>query len=197
MARVNTQDKHPIRLVDLAPHGFVLEPRYYFYGWANTPRMRARKSAVEALLDARSLLPAGFNFKIWDAHRPYEVQVAMLNSFRQRLTFMYPHHSQGYIKKLLIKFGGRPLKTVSRLDTHRNGGAFDLTIVDAAGNELYMGTDHDDLTPTAALDFFDRRKQLSVLEEVALKSRHLLKQVMTKAGFKPYRPEWCHWSCDK
>lgn len=60
-----------------------------------------------------------------------------------------------------------------------------------------MGTDHDDLTATAALDFFDRKKNLSVLDGIALKSRHLLKLVMTKAGFKLYRPEWWHWSYDK
>jgi D-alanyl-D-alanine dipeptidase len=86
---------------------------------------------------------------------------------------------------------------ITRLDTHRNGGSFDLTIVDKNGNELYMGTDHDDLTEKAITDFFETKKNLTLIEKEAKKNRRLLKRVLNEVGFKNYAAEWWHWSFDK
>jgi D-alanyl-D-alanine dipeptidase len=183
-----------VRLVDLSPYAFVLEPRYYFYGWCSSPQQRLREPTLKALLRARSFLPRGYNFKIWDGQRPYSVQAAMVESFRRRLKFVYPHRPPTQIERLLLIFGGRPLRKETRLDTHRNGGSVDLTIVDAAGNELPMGTDHDDLTPKAALAYFEKRHRLNLLEKMARRNRRLLKSVMQRAGFVGYAPEWWHWS---
>ena len=94
-------------------------------------------------------------------------------------------------------FGAKPLRKVTRLDTHRNGGSFDLTIIDRSGEELYMGTDHDDLTEKAATDYFESKKKLSPREREAKKNRRLLKHVLNKIGLLNYRREWWHWSWDK
>ena len=84
-----------------------------------------------------------------------------------------------------------------RLDTHRNGGSFDLTIVNREGEELYMGTDFDDLTDKAATDYFEHKKKLTYMEKEARNNRRLLKITMIQAGFKNYDPEWWHWSTEK
>lgn len=112
---------------------------------------------------------------------------------------MYPKLPVKEITKLVFKFGGatNPPQRVTALGTHRLGGSFDLTIVNQAGEELYMGTDHDDLTNRAATDYFEKKKNLNVLEKEAKKSRQLLKDVLIKAGFKNYPPEWWHWSWGK
>lgn len=185
--------------VDLAKYKFVVEPRYYFYGWASSPRILARQSLAQALVKARLLLPRGCNFKIWDCKRSRKTNLEMVKSFRKRLRLTYLKASPKRIKKILIKFCGRipcPVKE-KRLDTHRNGGAVDLTIVDRKDNELYMGTDFDDLTPKATTDFFEKKKLLTATEKIARKNRWLLKRVMIKAGFKNYAPEWWHWSFDR
>ena len=57
-----------------------------------------------------------------------------------------------------------------------------------------MGTDHDDLTARAALDYFEKGRAKSVLDREAQKNRCLLARVMKKAGFENYAPEWWHWS---
>ena len=49
-------------LADLAAHGFVLEPRYWFYGWTRTPRLRLRRAVAAQLVEAREALPKGWNF---------------------------------------------------------------------------------------------------------------------------------------
>ncbi|MCH7621585.1 MAG: hypothetical protein IH870_06780 [Chloroflexi bacterium] len=139
-------------------------------------------------------MPSGYNFKIWDCQRSRTVQMAMINSFRRRFLVLYPKLSVGEREKLIFKFAARPLKHITRLDTHRNGGAVDLTVVDRKGNELYMGTDHDDVTSRAAMAHFERKKRLTMSEREAKKNRRLLRRAMMKAGFENYAPEWWHWS---
>lgn len=186
-----------MRFVDLAKYKFVLEPRYYFFGWSKSPKIVARQSAIKQLLKAERFLPKGFNFKIWDAQRPRYVQLAMLDSFRRRFKALYSKAPKAKIEEYVFMFGAKPLKRVVRLDTHRNGGSFDLTILDKKGRELYMGTDHDDLTERAATDYFESKKRLTPSEKEAKKNRRLLKRVMFKAKFINYHREWWHWSYDK
>ena len=181
------------KLVDFSRAGFILEPRYYFYGWSKTPVIKAQAKLATALKRGRTLLPRGYNFKIWDCQRPLSVQIAMLASFRKRIALLYPHATVTERKKILYSYGAKPLKRVTRPDTHRNGGAIDLTIVDRAGHELYMGTDHDDLTDRAATNYFAAKKKLSALDREALKNRALLIRVLTKAGLENYSREWWHW----
>ncbi|OGY92816.1 MAG: hypothetical protein A3B31_02930 [Candidatus Komeilibacteria bacterium RIFCSPLOWO2_01_FULL_53_11] len=179
--------------IDLAQHNLVIEPRYYCYGWSRSKKIVARPSLARALMRAKKFLPAGYTFKIWDCRRPRSVQLLMLASFRRRLKIMHPGLSSAELAKIVRRFGARPLKRVTRPDTHRNGGAVDLTIIDRSGRELYMGTDHDDLTDRAATDYFESKKKLSTLGREARKNRRLLKRVLTRAGLKNYAAEWWHW----
>lgn len=181
------------RLVDLAKDGYIMEPRYWFFGWSKSPRVLGHEGMAESLRCAKRLLPKGRNFKIWDCQRPRFVQVLMLNSFKKRFRAAHPEWSTAKLTKTLYTFGARPYWKTERLDVHRTGGAVDLTIVDEKGSELYMGTDHDDLTDAAALDRYEHGKKLSPREREARENRRLLKRVMLKAGFKIYAPEWWHW----
>lgn len=70
----------------------------------------------------------------------------------------------------------------------------DLTLVNAEGDELYMGTDHDDLTARAASDYFEYLASPSRLDREVRTNRRLLRSVMLAAAFMPYRYEWWHWS---
>ncbi len=176
---------------------FVLEPRYYYFGWAKSPLILGRPSVLKALDKARKSLPAGYNFKIWDLQRPRAVQLAMISSFRRRFRNEYPKATPSQIEKMVFTFAAKPLLKVIRPDTHRNGGAVDLTILNPAGEELFMGTDHDDLTPKAATNYFCNIKKPNALAALACKNRKLLINVLTKAGFENYAPEWWHWSYNK
>lgn len=187
----------PMRFVNVEKYGFVVEPRYYFYGWAKSPKIFGRESAVKALAKAKKFLPGGYNFKIWDCRRPLKVQKLMLDSFRKRIRLLYPRVSEKEKASILYAFCGRTKKIVTRLDTHRNGGSFDLIIVDRFGKELFMGTDFDDLTEKAALDYYEKRKSLTATEKIAQKNRRLLKRALTKTRLINYSPEWWHWSYAK
>ncbi|HSD12823.1 MAG TPA: M15 family metallopeptidase [Patescibacteria group bacterium] len=186
-----------MRFVDLARDGYVIEPRYWFWGWSSSPRVLARGSLAAALRRSKKELPKGWNFKVWDCQRPRRVQLLMLDSFRRRLRAAHPGWSKAKLEKVLFTFGARPTLRVTRLDAHRNGGAIDLTLVDAKGRELWMGTDHDDLTERAALDYFETNAPRNAMDREARKNRRLLKRVMLSAGFLIYPPEWWHWSYAK
>ena len=146
------------------------------------------------LIRAKKLLPRGYNFKIWDCKRSYGIQELMMKSFWKRLGLKYQSSPVKEREKLLLKFSGGLIKKVKRLDTHRNGGSFDLTVVDPIGAELYMGTDHDDLTDKAKTDYYENKTRLRLSEQEVKRNRRLLKRVMKKAGFVNYAAEWWHWS---
>lgn len=186
-----------MKFVKLANYGFVLEPRYYFYGWSSSPDILARTSLANALARARTFLPKGYNFKIWDCQRDRSVQLKMIASFRRIFTSRNPKLKGAALQKAIDGFAAKPKRIVTRLDTHRNGGAIDLTIIDQNGNELWMGTDHDNLTPMAATDYFESKKKLSMTDKEALKNRRLLKKVLLKAKFENIAWEWWHWSYDE
>ena len=188
-----------LKFIDIKKYGFVVEPRYFFYGWAKSPKILARKSLVKALIKARRFLPKGWNFKIWDCQRPRIVNELMIKNFWRRINQAHPRLSSKEIKKLVVRFAGPAPspKIETKIWTHRNGGAIDLTIINKKGEELYLGTDFDDLTEKAAADYFERKKNLNIFEKEAKKNRRLLKRVMEKAGFGSYKYEWWHWSYDE
>jgi zinc D-Ala-D-Ala dipeptidase len=148
---------------------------------------------------AQQNLPRGLRFKVWDMQRPLYVQLNMIESFRRRLKVAYPRAAKSKIDKMVDLFAAKPLpdKKIVRPDCHRNGGAVDLTLIDKRGNELYMGTDHDDLTPKAATDFFEKIKRPNAFELEARNNRRILNKAMLKAGWENYAPEWWHWSTVK
>lgn len=183
--------------VDVTDYNFLAEPRYYFYGWSKSAKIFGRPSAVAALVRARRYLPRGWNFKVWDMQRPRAVQLAMIASFQRRLKVAHPELSPVARTKLVYTFAAKPTLHEKRIDTHRNGGAVDLTIVDNFEEELYMGTDHDDLTERAALDYFVQIKKPTNIEKLARHNRRLLRKVMGAVGFENYHREWWHWSYPK
>ncbi len=186
-----------LKFVDAKTHGFVVEPRYYFYGWTDSSTILMRRSTAHALKRAKKFLPKGYNFKIWDCKRTYNTQAQMLKSFRRRLKLMHSRANPAFIRKEVYRYGGRLYKRVIRLDTHRMGGALDFTILDRYGNELDMGTDHDNLDRKSCLDYYEYKKRLTVREKKIRANRRLLKRVMIQAGFVPYPEEWWHWSYNK
>ena len=75
----------------------------------------------------------------------------------------------------------------SKGSMHNRGLAVDLTIVDAEGNELDMGT---------KFDFFGKEAHHTFTNhsDTILANRTLLKTTMEASGFKSIRTEWWHYS---
>lgn len=179
-------------LVNLGKYGFIIDNRKR-KDYTKAKRMSVRKSVVSALVKAREFLPRGYNFKVFDGKRSIEIQRRIIKICEIDLKKRYPKDW----KKMLIKFAGgyEDLKRKIPKNTHRHGGAIDLIIVDEKGKEVDMGGDTFD--KREALNYYERKKNLTKREKQVKINRRFLKKVMIKAGFEPYFPEWTHWGFSK
>lgn len=135
--------------------------------------------AAAALAKAQEELTAshpGLRLLVADAGRPMSVQRKMYRTVRG--TSMAPYVSNP------ANGGG----------LHNYGLAVDLTIVDALGRELPMGTPVDHLGPEANIDREDDLVARGVITAAERDNRLLLRRVMKAAGFKPLRSEWWHFN---
>ena len=102
-------------------------------------------------------------FKVFDAFRPQAAQEALWNICPNEMYLMPP----------------------SKGSVHTRGVAIDLTLIDAAGIELDMGTPFDDFT--------EQSHHGAHLPAEIEQNRYLLLAIMTTAGFDFYRNEWWHY----
>lgn len=184
-------------LVDLAERGFVCERQYFKDGLTEDPRCRVRPQVAEALQRARGALPAGCNFRITDAWRPWAVQLKLANTCRGIIATAHPEWSPEQVEAELVILAP-PVRVLASFDSHRYGGAVDLTILDATGQALDMGTPIPYLTgPEAGLLFFEMADD-SPAHRRCRDHRRLLLRVMQAAHFQANLDEWWHWgyACD-
>jgi len=83
----------------------------------------------------------------------------------------------------------------ARGSIHSYGMALDLTLVDAAGHELDMGTGFDDMTELSHPALEEGFVLAGRLTEVQVANRRLLREAMLAAGFLAIKTEWWHFDC--
>jgi zinc D-Ala-D-Ala dipeptidase len=130
------------------------------------PACLLRPEAARALVKAHeNLQKKGFGLKMFDCYRP--------RPYQQRLWDKVPNPN--YVTP--------PAKG----SMHSRGAAVDLTLVDADGKELDMGTPFDFFGPEAHTDYTKHSKKV-------LENRKLLREALSAQGFKGIRTEWWHFS---
>lgn len=163
---------HPLVQLHPQTHGIVLD---LAYATANNIAGRAIYDRAHCLLhrDAEAcrrkavILAAasGLRLKIFDAFRPHEAQVLLWETAPDR----------AYVADPAIG------------SNHTRGTAVDLTLVDAQGIELDMGTGFDDMT--SASHHFSTK-----VSAQAQSNRQLLLRTMEDAGFAHLAHEWWHYA---
>jgi D-alanyl-D-alanine dipeptidase len=145
-----------------------------------------RAGLAERLRTADALLPPGVRLRVVEGHRPVEQQRAIIASYGARLRAAYPGISGVELERLSSRF-------VSPVDVapHVAGAAVDLTLVDACGGELDLGTPID-ATPEES----DGRCWFAAdgIGADARAHRDLLARVLGARGLVNYPTEWWHWS---
>ena len=76
---------------------------------------------------------------------------------------------------------------------HNYGLAIDLSLEDAQGHEIDMGTPFDDFTLLAQPAREHENLEAGTLSQQQLQNRQLLRKVMTQAGFIQLPIEWWHY----
>ena len=77
---------------------------------------------------------------------------------------------------------------------HNYGAAVDLTIADGNGQPLDMGTTYDFFGEMAYPSREDSLLKVGKLTAQQIANRHLLRDVMRRAGFTPIESEWWHFN---
>jgi len=129
---------------------------------------------LERTAEALARREPGLRILVLDALRPQRVQERMWKALEGTPLTQY-------------------LADPARGSIHSFGMAVDVTLVDAAGRELDMGTGFDDLTelshPALEEGFLTRGD----LEAVHLANRRVLRDAMGEAGWRGIRTEWWHF----
>lgn len=128
-------------------------------------RCLLRPEAADALKSVQADLAArGLGLKVWDCYRPLSVQ--------RRFWELVP--DPRYVAD--PKKGSR----------HNRGAAVDVTLVDAAGQELEMPTGYDDFTEAA-------HRSSTAGSPTARANARTLEEAMARRGFKGLPTEWWHF----
>ena len=87
------------------------------------------------------------------------------------------------------------LANPERGSIHSFGMALDVTLLDAAGRELDMGTGFDDLTPRSHPAQEPLMLARGAITHEHIANRQLLRNAMSAAGFHGIGTEWWHYDC--
>lgn len=148
-------------------------------------RALVRAGLAARLADARSTLPDGIGLRVVEGHRPAAAQRAIIARYGAQVRAAHPGADEQTVHRLTSRFVA-PLAVAP----HVAGAAVDLTLVDADGHELDLGTAID-ATPeeSAGACYLD-----APVPPAARRHRDLLVRALSDAGLVNYPTEWWHWS---
>ena len=173
---VNVRDVDSTIVVDLMyarADNFVGEKMYDFAEAYLHPKAAAALKKASALLRAEN---PSLRLCVYDAARPMSVQQKMWNKVKGT-------PQQNYVSNP-ANGGG----------LHNYGLAVDVSIVDADGDTLPMGTRVDALTALSHIDCEAELVKRGKITAHARRNRELLRSVMRRAGFRSLRSEWWHFN---
>ena len=87
------------------------------------------------------------------------------------------------------------LANPQRGSIHSFGMALDITLLDADGRELDMGTGFDDMTELSHPALEEGFLRAGALSGAQVANRRLLREAMLQAGFVGINTEWWHFDC--
>ncbi|QEU96986.1 dipeptidase [Streptomyces kanamyceticus] len=145
-----------------------------------------REGVVRRLERAEKLLPDGLRLLFVEGYRPPSLQRAYFEEYAEQLRALHPHWSAAEIHASASRYVSPP-----DIAPHSAGAAVDLTLADAEGRELDLGTrmnadpeESEGACYTAAAD----------IGPEARAHRDILGTALTAAGLVNYPTEWWHWS---
>ena len=142
-----------------------------------------RRGVAEKLGAVLKMLPQGVHLKIYSAFRSMDEQYQNWNRIYAQNRARYPDADEA---EITLKTKAKCADPRKGFGGHQTGGAIDLSLCDAAGNDLDMGTAYgkfNRFTPTACSDVSPSIKE----------NRLLLLRAMQSVGFVNYPQEWWHY----
>jgi zinc D-Ala-D-Ala dipeptidase len=192
-------------LVEL-PDGFArCEPHAYAQlgaPYTDYSPFALRQGVIDRLTQAQDCLQTlqpGWRLQIFDAYRPVAVQQFMVDyTFAEVLrdrgwnaNEITPEQRQAALAQV-YQFWAIPNPNPLTPPPHSTGGAVDLTLIDAAGKPVDMGSPIDELSPRSYPEHYIGLADPQA--QTADRHRQLLAYCMAQAGFERHYHEWWHFS---
>lgn len=145
-----------------------------------------REGVLTRLLEAQAELPDGMRLLIVEGYRPPLLQRRYFEEYADELRAANPGWSDDQVHMAASRYVSPP-----HIAPHSAGAAVDLTLADAHGRELDLGTQMnaspEESGGACYTDFPD-------IAEQARRHREILRSALTAAGLVNYPTEWWHWS---
>ena len=163
-------------------------PRYHAMGLPGAlPEGWIRAAVAARLAAVADGLPDGMTLIVWDGYRSIATQAALFNAYLDELAMVHGDWPADALEEAAARYVTAPSRSVHSPPPHLTGGAVNLTLGDAAGTPLDLGTDFDAFVEEAGA---------RALEEVASEARDLRRLLfwsMAAQGFTAYHEEWWHF----
>jgi zinc D-Ala-D-Ala dipeptidase len=145
-----------------------------------------RKSVVDKLVLAQSLLPESIKIVLKVGYRPIEIQKNLVDFLLQYFKRKYPEKNDQEIYAITVEYVSDPAKNIP---PHSTGAAVDMNLLDTTTDEfLDMGS---------PINYPDERSWTYNHESLTNKqinNRLFITKTMVKAGFANLASEWWHYS---
>ncbi|NES22265.1 MAG: D-alanyl-D-alanine dipeptidase [Symploca sp. SIO3E6] len=158
-----------------------------------------RQTVLAALIEAQNQLQQQhphWRLQIFDAYRPISVQQFMVDyTFAEVVQAKniepetLSEEQQQEIWQQVYQFWAQPNYDPMTPPPHSTGAAVDVTLVDATGTPVDMGSPIDEISPRSYPNHY-----ASQPDKPYHAHRQLLRDVMCSAGFLRHLEEWWHFS---
>ncbi|MFJ6650996.1 M15 family metallopeptidase [Streptomyces sp. NPDC091290] len=145
-----------------------------------------REGVLGRLIEAQAKLPQGLRLLFVEGYRPPSLQREYFEEYAGRLRAAHLDWSAEQIHSAASRYVSPP-----DIAPHSAGAAVDLTLADADGNELDLGTRMNADPEESEGACYTHAANIS---EEARVNRKLLGTALTAAGLVNYPTEWWHWS---
>jgi D-alanyl-D-alanine dipeptidase len=208
-------------LVPIPPEQFAVETPHPYVAigapYGDKSPYYLREGVLARLIQSQRSLQSqhpGWRIQIFDAYRPIAVQQYMVDyAFTQtvkqqgRAVEDLSETDRQAILEQVYQFWATPSPNPATPPPHSTGAAIDVTLVDAAGTPVDMGSPIDELSMRSYPDYFAHppdpewteslpgNQILSESDRLTIhQNRQRLRQVMTATGFCQHPREWWHFS---
>lgn len=178
-----------------------LNPPYHQSIHGASERNLVRRSIGTRLQEVNNNLKSyGLQLWVYDGWRPISVQNYFHDHWMpSRIQSRQPHLEGAELLAEVEKYWAKGALD-GQIDPaspppHATGAAIDLTLIDANGHPLFMGSIFDDVTKLANTAYFEAQDcSVSYSYEEARGNRRMLYWIMRKYGFSNNPTEWWHFS---
>ncbi|SEC64854.1 D-alanyl-D-alanine dipeptidase [Streptomyces sp. 3213] len=145
-----------------------------------------RQGVLDRLVQAQALLPDGLRLLFVEGYRPPALQRRYFEDYADELRAANPDWSADRIRSAASRYVSPP-----EIAPHTAGAAVDLTLADADGRELDLGTPMNANPEQSAGACYTEADNITA---EARANRAVLGRALGAAGLVNYPTEWWHWS---